>query len=359
MRAAWEGPLADRPDIRGRVEAASYRGRLVSFSIVGPWSRPSHMQALPRSTLQTIMSGVNVGMWLAGFIGASLLARYNLRTNRADRRGAARLAIGLAIANFVVWVVGAHHVATPDVELRQLFPVMAIAVFVGTFVWLMYLAIEPYARRFWPDALLGWTRLLSGRLRDSRVGRDVLVGLLIGVGLMACDTVQGLLAQRLGYVAPQPPFGRSITSLASSAMVFTRWCGSLNGALQSALFIAMIFVVLRLVLRRAWLAAAVGIAVITVLSDNGEALTGTWLNGITIATSIALATYAVFRHGLLVLVIASFSDYVLTSVPLTLHTSAWWATPSNLTLALFVAIACFGFYAARAGQPLFGNFGRA
>src|SRR5262245_17652218 len=39
-RAAWEGPLPGRADIRVRVEAASYRGRAVSFLLIGPWSVP-------------------------------------------------------------------------------------------------------------------------------------------------------------------------------------------------------------------------------------------------------------------------------------------------------------------------------
>ena len=38
--AAWEGPHPDRPEIRARVEAAAYRGRPVSFQILGPWDYP-------------------------------------------------------------------------------------------------------------------------------------------------------------------------------------------------------------------------------------------------------------------------------------------------------------------------------
>jgi membrane-bound metal-dependent hydrolase YbcI (DUF457 family) len=38
------------------------------------------------------------------------------------------------------------------------------------------------------------------------------------------------------------------------------------------------------------------------------------------------------------------------------RTSHWTATASNLTMALVIGLACFGFYAARAGQPLFGDF---
>ena len=29
-------------------------------------------------------------------------------------------------------------------------------------VWLFYVALEPYVRRFWPQLLIGWTRALSG-----------------------------------------------------------------------------------------------------------------------------------------------------------------------------------------------------
>jgi hypothetical protein len=36
--------------------------------------------------------------------------------------------------------------------------------------------------------------------------------------------------------------------------------------------------------------------------------------------------------------------------------SRWAALPGNLSILLVAAIACFGFYAARAGQPLFGKF---
>jgi len=38
------------------------------------------------------------------------------------------------------------------------------------------------------------------------------------------------------------------------------------------------------------------------------------------------------------------------------HGPSWAALPGNLSIALVVAVACFGFYAARAGQPLFGKY---
>ncbi|HTD52676.1 MAG TPA: serine/threonine-protein kinase, partial [Thermoanaerobaculia bacterium] len=44
-RAAWEGEYPGLPGVPLRVEAAAYRGRPVFFSTIGPWTRPSMMQA--------------------------------------------------------------------------------------------------------------------------------------------------------------------------------------------------------------------------------------------------------------------------------------------------------------------------
>ena len=53
---------------------------------------------------------------------------------------------------------------------------MATATFFATLVWTVYLALEPFVRRYWPQTLISWTRILSGRMQDGAVGRDVLVG---------------------------------------------------------------------------------------------------------------------------------------------------------------------------------------
>src|SRR6185295_15002173 len=255
----------------------------------------------------------------------------------------------------IAWIFGAHHVATPDVELRQVMRAVAFATFLGVVVWLLYLAIEPYFRRFWPDGLLGWTRLLSGRLRDPRIGRDVLIGLMFAVGTMAVETAQGFLPQRLGQAAPRPPFGDALSAIASPALVVARWFNSVNNTLQSVLLVALIFIVLRLVLRRGWLAALAGVVVLTSITDGGIALSGTWFDTISYGLICALITFGLFRFGLLAMSVASFADGVATNIPMTLHLSAWWATPSMLSLALLIGLAAFGFYASRTGQPLFGK----
>ena len=59
--------------------------------------------------------------------------------------------------------------------LGEALPICAI-------LWAAYLALEPYVRRRWPEALIGWNRMLAGRWKDPRVGRDVLLlGLMVGL----------------------------------------------------------------------------------------------------------------------------------------------------------------------------------
>ena len=356
-RAAWEGPAPDRPDLQLRVEAAAYHGRPTSFYTIGPWSRPTRMQPIARTTTQAVIGALNVALLLGVLIGAALLARANLRAKRADRQSADRLAIGLTLLAWIGWSLSAHHVSRPDVELRQVLLAMSYATFLGVIVWLLYLGIEPYARRFWPDGLLGWTRLLSGRVRDTRVGRDVLIGLVFAAVTISLEAARAFLPLRWGYTAPLPPFGNSVAPLASAAFVATRAVATLQNSLQSTLVIAFLLIILRLILRRGWLAALAGGAFLTAITDNGAAVTGTWFDTMMFTLIIAVAVFVIYRFGLLAVLVGSFVDGLATTLPLTLRFSAWWATPSIISLALLIGLAAFGFYASRAGQPLFGKFG--
>jgi len=74
----------------------------------------------------------------------------------------------------------------------------------------------------------------------------------------------------------------------------------------------------------------------------------------TVAT--VLITTVVVRYGLLATAVAASVGNILEGVPLTYALSHWTATTSNLALAVVLGLALFGFYASRAGQPLFGTF---
>jgi len=118
----------------------------------------------------------------------------------------------------------------------------------------------------------------------------------------------------------------------------------------------LFFVGLRLVIRRTWIAVAVGIAVLTSgVASNARPGDTLWLYAIFQMIAIGLITIAIFRFGLLVTAIMLIVDNIPTAVPFVPHGPAWAAFPGELSAAVVIAVACFGFYAARAGQPLFGT----
>ena len=84
--------------------------------------------------------------------------------------------------------------------------------------------------------------------------------------------------------------------------------------------------------------------------------TAMWIAAAFQACLIFALTIMVVRYGLLVTAVAFAVGDVLEDIPLTLSLSHWTATTSNLALATALALTLFGFYAARAGQPLFGKF---
>jgi predicted Ser/Thr protein kinase len=355
-RAAWEGPLTGRPEISARVEAAAYRGRPTSMFLLGPWSVPTRMTPAARSLSQTILSGVITVLLIGMTLAALLLARHNVRAKRADRLSAGRLAMVVLVGSAAMFVITAHHLpdvsSETDLFLRHFGTVMVQA----GLLWVIYLALEPYVRRFWPDGILGWTRLVSGHVRDPRVGRDLLTGSVIIMIMGLCGAAFDLLPGALGYPPPQPSAQTMDALTGAAATLSLIFDGLLNG-LFVAVFIVLGYVMLRLVLRRTILAtAATAILLGVVQAPQVLQSSGPWWITATFQLVIvAGVTLMVVRYGLLVTVVAIGIINVIGNMPLTLSLSHWTATTSNLVIATVIGIAAFGFYASRAGQPLFGN----
>jgi hypothetical protein len=124
-------------------------------------------------------------------------------------------------------------------------------------------------------------------------------------------------------------------------------------AIDGALFIAFGIVIARLVLRIRWLAIAITMLFLSLtavydMSAMPYSLVFPLISG-------AVLTLLTMRFGLLSLIVAWFTWRLLAAVPMTLEFTHWRAIPSNWTLAMLIGLALFGFYASRAGQPLFGS----
>jgi hypothetical protein len=71
--------------------------------------------------------------------------------------------------------------------------------------------------------------------------------------------------------------------------------------------------------------------------------------------SAFLATFVLYRFGLLASAAAFFFAHLWVFYPMTTELSAWYATDFTIALALCVALAVYGFYISLAGQSLFGG----
>jgi serine/threonine-protein kinase len=355
-RSAWEGPSPDDPEVRLRVEAAAYRGRIVSFEVLGPWARPSQMQPLTKSLGARLLSTFSVVAGLLVLLAAILLARRNLRANRADRRSAARLALIYLVVDIAAWTFGGHPLSTVAGEINTLYAIVASAAFRAAMLWVIYLALEPYGRRFWPDGLLGWTRLFSGHLRDPRIGREILIGCALGGILMLVDLTRALAPYLAGRPPGIPVLGQHVEPLAGAARLFITWDQEFYNSVQSALVIVMVVIVLRLIVRRTWIAVAISLVAVSGMAGANLPQGGVaWMDTLMQVSAIGLILLAIFRFGLLVTAVMLIVDNIPTAVPVL--TASWASTPGSLSIALVLALACFGFYASRAGQPLFGDIG--
>ncbi|HYR29591.1 MAG TPA: serine/threonine-protein kinase, partial [Thermoanaerobaculia bacterium] len=307
-RVSWTGVHPRRPEITLRIEASSYRGVPVWFEVIWPWQKP------PREAASTPPTDPFELVLLAFYFGAIalavLLAWKNLRAGRGDRRGAVRLMLFMFVVRMVYWLFMAHHVASAP-ELMMLINGLSSATYMAALLGLLYLALEPFVRRRWPERLISWTRLLAGDFRDPLVGRHVLIGFALAfVMMLATANAPTLLA------------GRPIVRPAgTSELVFLNGLQGLRGfmqllanelmaALLFPLILTTVFLFFAMVTRR----NRVGFAVSWLLlyfALNLNFGDGTLLGYATGAVFPTLLIVAFARFGLLTLSAMLFATHLL------------------------------------------------
>jgi hypothetical protein len=344
-RAAWEATSAAGRPVR--IEAASLRGRPVWFQVAGPWSRPEQATA---GGSRTSTAGQAVQIALLGVIvlGSILMAHRNLRLGRGDRRGAARLAIFVICLSFASSILHTTHTPTAS-EVGVVVMAISGALFFGGIAWLLYLALEPFLRRRWPHALIGWGKVLAGRLRDPLVGRDVLIGAAAGVAVFLAHEGVMLVSRAMGDPAPSP--GTPGNKLSDITHTFDSILSDFGFGISLALAAAFLLFLIRVVVRKDWVAAlailVIGVAMNALFAD-GSAVAAS----VSAAIAFALLLFLVIRFGVLAAVfLVAVSNVIDSAVPAPL--GAWYGYAMWAPLTVVAAIAIFAFYTSLAGRPLF------
>ncbi len=344
-RTAWNGvwPGSKRPL---HIEAAAFQGKPVFFSLIGPWTRPLRVRPDPPTTAGRRAGNlILLGMILSVVAGAVLLARRNYIRGRGDRRGAFRLAYVVFATLMGLWFCQGHIVPTLE-TLLPFFLAISTALLFSSLMWILYLSLEPYVRRHWPQALVSWSRLVMGQLRDPLVGRDVLFGVILGVVWILIFQVRVALTMRNGA----PPEFYSTDYLMGGRYALGAWLTNVPGAIQGTLLFFFLLFVLRVLLRKEWLAAIVFVALWVALKTLGSE--HPWIDGSAWALLYGVAALVAFRFGFVALSVGLFVTDTLLNVPLTVDLSVWYASSSLLPVLSVVALAVWGFYNALAGQKL-------
>ena len=340
-RQDWQGTEAGQ---LVSLTAASYDGKPVYFR-----QSPSGLESSERGSPSDKFAGIMfvVAVAVCG-IGGAFLARRNMRHGRGDRQGAFRVAIFIFLAEFLSWVLGAHFVFMPNEEYGAFIGGCGNALYVAGFMWILYMAVEPYVRRRWPEMLISWTRVLAGNVFDARIGREILVGALGGVVMASLQLgVHALPAWfPVAHILPKEP---STLSLGGPGEVLASLLIRASMAVQWALATISFLLVARVLTRRDWIAVAVSgvcLGLVVLTADN-------FLVAITAAMLCsAIVYFLLFRFGLLSVAVTLFFFVVLQRWPLTWSYSQWFVWRSIFGVIVLAAIAVYGFVAINAGRSL-------
>jgi serine/threonine-protein kinase len=354
-RRAWIGRVPGDTAIELRVEAAWHRGMPVLFRQLQPW--------MPLPPQPRAARGAEIAMpWIVWIVtltllfGAVVQARTNLLSGRADARGGLRFALAAGALMLVRLVLGTHWNGDANFLGPRVFAASGNAGLLAVVMGSLYLTLEPILRGTRPTVLVSWMRLLDGRLRDARLGRDVLGGLAWGAGLHALGVVAVLAQARLAH-SPVSPEIVDNSGLQTDALMGTSWAlvvmlGAAITAMQMALSSAAVLGLLtRLFRGNTALSIGAGIA-FAMLMQGAYARTpvGLTMQVLLVASLIVLLV----RMGLVAMLVATFTVLALPAIPLVFPGASWYWNTTAVMLGCFVALVAWATRAAltqRGGSP--------
>jgi hypothetical protein len=273
---------------------------------------------------------------------AIVLARRNLRRGQGDRRGAWRIALFVTVASACAWIPLSHHTSDPWDEFTSIFIGIGLSLLTAAGTWVGFVAIEPLVRRTWPRMLISLTRLIAGYFRDPMIGRDLLVGVTVGVLLTVLRALTALLPGG-------SPFQSVNLALSGVRYIFWFLGAGLVIAIYGPIFGATLLVGLQKLTRRLQVTCVVLVALLAtvLLNDATGPLWARALFGV-VASSVALAV--VFRFGLVAYGATIFVFMFLRRMPVTLVPDDWYFGRSVFTLAIVIGLAVYGFVTSVGGK---------
>ena len=324
---SWHGSYPGQAAPELRVDAASLNGSAIWWRIREAGSEAALRSGARALQLQTAVAlTVFALLWAVG----GWFAYRHWQSGRGDPRGALRLAAFVLAWQLLSWVLLSKHALAVS-ELSLAFAAIGQSLMLATVFWLLYMTIEPFVRKFWPRQLTSWVRLLSGDVRNPLVGRDLLIGIVVGICTLTVEVVLELTG---GGVALQWSTPHGLRPLYGAGEVLA---GTLHFMTPMvALGVMTVLVLSRVILRRSTPAILAALLLVTAFAVFGGG-DGT----IKVANLIAPVAMVLLasRVGLLATVGMTFATANLHLVPVGADPSIWWTPVSAISWGAVALVA--------------------
>ncbi|MGD0462604.1 MAG: serine/threonine-protein kinase [Tepidisphaeraceae bacterium] len=339
-RLAWRGHYPERPKDEVDIAAASFQGRPVFFQIVESWqAQAAKMGIEPSSDIpigRNIILQATLILVVTG--SAVVLAWRNIRAGRGDSPGAQKLAGLFLILGILIWLLGANHIPELFLEMRLFFRVFGFILVPAGIVWMFYLALEPHVRRIWPETVISWSRLLTGRLNDPLVASHVLVGLVVAAAVTVIGELANIVPMHFGHAAPVTNISLLVRFMAKEnpAAMSLR---ALLEALYMGLLYLLSLVLFQLVIGRRWIASLTFVLLASASIVLQQWQDVGWAPCVQSLLVTGLILLLLVRFGLVATLAALWAIYLLRDVPVTGDMMAWYARQTRFAVGLLSAVA--------------------
>lgn len=354
-RRAWEGHWPELPDHPIRVEAAAYRGRIVVFDLVAPWTRATR-EVPPQAQPVRWISVLGGAIVFSLPVIAGWMAYRNVQAGRGDVRGAIKAGVFVTCLMMATWVVAPTHHPQLDIELNRFFLAIGFALFQGGLLFSVYLAVEPSVRRHWSGALVSWSRVTTGHWRrDPLVGRDLVIGATIGAALTVLTRSYQFVPGLLGLPEGQPA-AVELVGLMGVRDTLVALGNRVMWAMQNAFIGVMVFAVLRMFIKRQWLVVLLVTAFFTIVSSRSDVASPVFVVNLVLSALLSLGILlSLLRFGLLATTVMFFVYLSTSGIAITLNPSSLYFASSAWLLAVVVGLMLVGYWWSRADEKLFGG----
>lgn len=356
---AFKGTFAEIPEIPITIETAEFEGKPVYFEIFAPWNSLSDDRVAPvagdsayGSIAELIFS---ILFWIV-VIAAVFFGARNIRMGRVDVGGGLKLVLVLAGTYFVgyLYLLDRHAFigGMPGAFLMNniLLSSASFSIATAALVGLIYVALEPIVRRRWPDLLISWSRLLAGGLRDPMVGRDVLIGGLLGSCWVFSVHLKFIIAQKL--LGDQSELIVAYPAQAMSGMVsYVSFLATQVGdSVVSGFFAIFMILLLYLALGNKFLSVITVGLLLFVLLLVSVARNDPWFLLPFPFLHAGLLTAAIWRSGLLGVVTFWVFFFVVWTPAMTLDSSRFYFPQTVLTIIILLGMAIFATFTSVGGH---------